>query len=93
MAASTLLSNIPSDRSSLKKTDGKQKVKDYAAVQVGKVQVMFSGTFHGFETLLCRLHRRKGFLCQRSRPHTSNERNYAVCLTFSLEWMLDLFNS
>ena len=34
MAASTLISNIPSERSSLKKTDGKQKVKDVATVQV-----------------------------------------------------------
>ena len=34
MAASTLISNIPSDRSNLKKTDGKQKIKDVATVQV-----------------------------------------------------------
>jgi len=34
MAASTLISNIPSDRSNLKKTDGKQKIKDVATVQM-----------------------------------------------------------
>ena len=34
MAASTLISNIPSERSNLRKTDGKQKVKDIATVQV-----------------------------------------------------------
>lgn len=43
MAASTLISNIPPERSSLKKTDNKQKVKDYATVQVSIVKhVTFS---------------------------------------------------
>ena len=34
MAASTLISNIPAERSNLKKTDGKQRLKDVAPVQV-----------------------------------------------------------
>eukprot|EP00112_Aurelia_sp_Birch-Aquarium-sp1_P013613 Seg2893.4 transcript_id=Seg2893.4/GoldUCD/mRNA.D3Y31 product="26S proteasome regulatory subunit 8" protein_id=Seg2893.4/GoldUCD/D3Y31 len=34
MAASTLISNIPTERSTLKKPDGKQRVKDVAPVQM-----------------------------------------------------------
>ena len=37
MAASTLISNIPSERSNLKKTDGKQKVKDITTIQVKSI--------------------------------------------------------